>query len=377
MKKKIAVIGVGGGGSITSLYYYLQGKDDFEIDVYYDPYHHPIEKVGQGTTREVTDIITRALECNWYNNPLKATLKTGILYENWGKINKEIFHPFYYMAGTAMHFGPSFLADAVINFEHFNVHEQEVSDPEKEIDADFIFDCRGKDKRDLNLYEPLTSPLNSVLLARSNGSDPKQTYTRSVATSNGWAFVIPEPDSTAYGYMYNKDITTKDEAKKDFFNNLLIPNAKEEFKFDGGFSFENYVAKSIFTGERTILNGNRHSFLEPLEATSLATYLTVARGAYMHIVEGVSKEEVDNQIFSYVKQVEKFILWHYQRGSAFDTPFWSYAKLLPFQMDLDFEACLASDFGAIKNYGQWDSRSFKIWDEATKEQMVEEVEICQ
>ena len=370
MKKKIAIIGVGGGGCVTALHYFLHGQNDFEIDIYYDPYHHPIEKVGQGTTRVVTDVITKALKCNWYDNPLNATIKTGILYENWGKKQKEIFHPFYYMAGTSMHFTPTSLANEVVNLQDingdvFNVKEQEINDPEKEIDADYIFDCRGKDKRNLDLYEKLISPINSVLLCRSKGVDNKQIYTRSIATKNGWAFIIPDTQTTSFGYLYNNNITTEEEAKKDFFETLVLPNAENEFRFEGGFSFDNYIAKSMFTGERTILNGNRYAFLEPLEATSLASYLTVAKSSWNHIVDGISKEDVNKDAYQHVKEVERFILWHYQRGSIYDTPFWEYAKSLPFETDATFESCIASDFGAIKEYGQWDSRSFQIWEEGT------------
>ena len=69
--------------------------------------------------------------------------------------------------------------------------------------------------------------------------------------------------------------------------------------------------------------------------------------------------------YQHVKEVERFILWHYQRGSIYDTPFWEYAKSLSFETDAAFESCIASDFGAIKEYGQWDSRSFQIWEEGT------------
>ena len=367
MKKKIAIIGVGSGGAITALHYLLHQKEDVEIDIYYDSHHHPLESVGQSTTVEVTETIARALECNWKDNPIDSTLKTGILYENWSKTEKEFFHPFFYMGGVAMHYTPILLANVLVNHPAFNCIQKEILDPEKDIDADYIFDCRGKNNRNPENYETVTNPLNTVLLARARYKDPEQLWTRCIATKNGWAFVIPDKVSTSFGYMYNKDITDKVDAKLDFFENIVIPNSKEEFKFEGGFDFENYIAKNMFVGERTILNGNRYSFVEPLEATSMTSYLQVARTSIDHIFHGMHKHDCNQNMYNYQKQVEKFILWHYKTGSKFDTPFWKYAKELSFTADEQFNKCLSNDFGDRQYYGQWDSRSFKLWEDHVRQ----------
>ena len=77
-----------------------------------------------------------------------------------------------------------------------------------------------------------------------------------------------------------------------------------------------------------------------------------------------------------------FILWHYQCGSKYDTPFWKYAKSLPFKPDTEFQyilrksrsiSGLESRFSTEHhqsdkhiNYGQWGIKSFKVWDEHVK-----------
>ena len=48
------------------------------------------------------------------------------------------------------------------------------------------------------------------------------------------------------------------------------------------------------------------------------------------ILEGFSFEELNQEIYEKVKEIEKFILWHYQYGSKFDTPFWDYAKKISY-----------------------------------------------
>ena len=110
MKYKIAIVGAGNAGCITALHFYKHLKDggdlqNFEIKIYHSPEYHPIEKVGQGTTLTVPELIADALDINWYNNPIGATFKSGILYENWGKKQDKIFHPFLWN-DMGIHFVP-------------------------------------------------------------------------------------------------------------------------------------------------------------------------------------------------------------------------------------------------------------------------------
>ena len=61
-----------------------------------------------------------------------------------------------------------------------------------------------------------------------------------------------------------------------------------------------------------------------------------------------------------MKCIETFILWHYQFGSKYDTPFWSYAKSLPFNPDEEFKNILKKKLLEAQ-YGQWEGYSFKNW----------------
>ncbi|HAI41437.1 MAG TPA: hypothetical protein DCM40_26655, partial [Maribacter sp.] len=109
-------------------------------------------------------------------------------------------------------------------------------------------------------------------------------------------------------------------------------------------------------------------FIEPLEATSMTSYLQVARTSIDHIFHGMHKHDCNQNMYNYQKQVEKFILWHYKTGSKFDTPFWKYAKELSFTADEQFNKCLSNDFGDRQYYGQWDSRSFKLWEDHVRQE---------
>ena len=87
--------------------------------------------------------------------------------------------------------------------------------------------------------------------------------------------------------------------------------------------------------------------------------------------------EASKGIKKYIEEIQNFILWHYQFGSKYDTPFWNYAKKLTFK-DANFNLMLKEakrfnegdvmppDYGGDPtsedvNYAQWFLYSFKNW----------------
>ena len=359
--KKITVIGSGNAGCLTALESYNDYWHNCEIDIIHSPQEHPIEKFGQGTVPGYPKLFTEVLGVDWYNNSLDATIKTGILYENWGKKQDNIFHPFM-MSQSAVHFVPDKLSKMVLESGLFNVIEKTIHDPEKEIDADVIFDCRGRHNKDKSNYDRLINPVNSVLLSKKDVGDGDLIWTRSVATPNGWTFVIPNKDSVSYGYLYNNTITTKEDATEDFLERFNL------HKVDDDLVFENYVAKNMFIGERTVLQGNRYSFVEPLEATSFAIYERLVHLAISTILNNRDRSKVNKTMRRVVKEIETFILWHYQFGSKYDTPFWDYAKSLPFNPNKKFNYFIDNlnnphfdENNKEDDYGQWDMNSFRWW----------------
>ena len=374
-KKRIAIIGAGNAGCITALHFYFYGKDNYEIEIYHSPEKHPIERVGQGTTIPPAALISSVFGTNWYDrNCIDATFKSGILYEGWGKSNDKIFHGFP-MTNMAIHYVPQKLSDVILNSGLFKVKQQTINDPEKEIDSDWIIDCRGRHNRDRDNYQALVNPLNACLLYKKNGRDSDLTYTRTVATPNGWTFVVPNTDSVSYGYLYNNNITSKEDATEDFLDRFNLPET------DGDLTFENYIAKEVCVGERTFLNGNRCGFLEPLEATATYFYQTVCK-AIWDCTNGLkTRQGVDKYVRDQMFRLETFIMWHYQFGSKYDTPFWKYAKSLPFKTDDIFNNMIETSKGMthlemeqqfqhgpnfIELYGQWTYLSFKCWYDGTK-----------
>ena len=369
MTEKIAIIGAGNAGCVSALnLHFLRETEDYdryEIDIYYDP-NVPIGRVGQGTQLNVCETAFNVLDLDWVqNNLIKATMKMGIRYKNWGKKNDNFFHSFS-NGSVATHYIPKLFSESVLNSGFFNVVEKTITDPEQEIDSTYIIDCRGRPNELDDSYDRLTNPLNSVILAKKDGADPSLLWTDHIATPNGWTFVIPNHDSVSYGYIYNDTITTKEDAEKDFIERFdVIP--------DGYLSFDNYVAKDVWRGERTILNGNLYSFIEPMEAASSEIHHNISESLFDVMLGEKTREEVNQNLNKEMHEVQDFILWHYKNGSKYDTPFWNYAQSLPYHNETvitDFiEKCLNApdilneELSQDYRFAYWEPRSYKIWND--------------
>ena len=367
---KVSVVGGGNAGCITALYLSWY-KKELEVELIYNP-DIPCERVGQASVLDPPKLLWAATGFNWYHNPIHATFKSGILYEGWGQVNEEVYHGFP-AHSMAMHFCPWEMQKHVLNSGHFKVIESDVLDVNN-IDADYVFDCRGKPE-DYSEYDDLINPTNAAILAKPKWNTTEAFWSRHVTTPDGWSFIIPtRSDSPSHdycvGYCYNSDITSKEDAE----NNLLSMFDVEVKKH---LSYKNYLAKNPIVDERIFLNGNRLFFLEPLESSSVQAYVECARYFVDYII--TKKETVEQAAHSakqYIRQLQNFVLWHYQFGSKYDTPFWNYAKKLSFRdktFDAMVEYCkqttnrdiLPKSYGGstsdASQYGQWPANSFKVW----------------
>ena len=366
---KVSVVGGGNAGCITALYLSWY-KKELEVELIYNP-DVPCERVGQASVLDPPKLLWAATGFNWYNNPIHATFKSGILYEGWGQYNEKLFHGFP-AHSMAMHYCPWEMQKHVLNSGHFKVTEGDV-DP-KDVDADYVFDCRGKPK-DFSDYDDLINPTNAAILAKPNWDTTKAFWSRHVATPDGWTFIIPthsESPSHDYcvGYCYNSDITSKEDAESNL-SSMFDVEIKKHLKF------KNYLAKNPIVDDRIFLNGNRLFFLEPLESSSVQAYVECARFFVDYII--TKKESIEQAACSakqYIRQLQNFVLWHYQFGSKYDTPFWDYATKLSFKdktFDAMVEYCLQTSkrdilpksYGGmtseLSQYGQWPANSFKVW----------------
>ena len=370
---KIIIIGGGNAGVWTALHYgyHTRNHKDIEVELIYNSEIDPVP-VGQGTLTDAPALLWFACGTDWYHNEIRATPKLGILYENFSKKNPNIYHPFTLLS-VSMQADPKYLQKYILNSGWFDVKEGNVTDLDT-ADADVIFDCRGNNEKEHIEYETLYSPVNSVLLAISEVNDNSQNWTRSVATPDGWTFVIPNTTSTtSYGYLYNLDITPMETAKTNFRE--LFPEITGEMV---NLPFESYLAKTPVridsNGRKIILNGNRLAFLEPMEATAVAYYLQTARKTFDGIIEKTIETDHTNfEIKEKMHEVHTFISWHYVNGSIYDTPFWNEAQTKTNIMFENIDKNFKDFVNTVKSlnyvecrddtsgYGIWPTYSIKNW----------------
>ena len=376
---KIAIIGGGNAGVWTALHYAYYAHKNIEIELIHDPDVETFP-VGQGMTPGLSKLLYFACNINWYHNEVRATPKLGILYENFSK--KNLFHEFPFHE-IAMQADPKYLQKYILNSGLFTVKEGNVIDLDT-VDADVIFDCRGNTKKNDIEYESLYCPVNSVLLAIGPQNEP-QLWSKHVATPDGWTFVIPNTTETlSYGYLYNSDITSEKEARDNFRE--LFPEAvgsySQHFEHKDevvNLPFESYLAKEplrIDSNERKIiLNGNRLAFFEPMEATAVLSYLKVATVTFDWVMSEYDRipRESEMLIKNFYYEIQKFILYHYIKGSVYDTPFWRDAQTKTTaifeQPDEKFQYFInlvkSMDYIDVKqndkDYGPWNLYSIKRW----------------
>ena len=319
---KVAIIGKGLAGILTAMAWKAHYPAT-EIEIYYDPFS-PIEPVGSGSWPNMLDLITEFQTTNpecwpsWREADWDQTVKTGISYKGWGK---DWFHDFG-MNRVAMHFDPKkFCDDMARNFKCI---------PKRvgyNIDADFIYDCGGSPfsgrectSETWDRYTLLQNPLNRVLLAETDPYSSVYCTTDSIATKDGWTFVIPLQSRTSVGYMFNSDITSDNEALDNFVEQF------GEHRLLGFRSFHNYMANNPVLDGRIFMNGNKYFFIEPLEATSVTGYMVWIERTLQYVMGNATLKDIvaDNQ--RDIQENANFLLYHYAHGSEFNTPFWDYAK---------------------------------------------------
>ena len=356
---KISVVGAGNAGCFTALNFgwTTRKNKDIEVELIHDPNKNS-ERVGQATLPDALILLHNSMRFDWYNNFMHATPKAGILYEGWGKRDKW-FHGFP-RNQMAMHYCPWEMQKTVLESGHFKVKEGNV-DP-KDVDADYVFDCRGKPD-DESQYENLTNPINACILGKPNFDTTDALWSRHVATPDGWTFVIPTNSSSpshdyCVGYLYNNKITTKEIAEYNMLEMFDVEVTKH-------ITFKSYVAKNPIEDGRIFKNGNRLFFLEPLESTSLEAYLSWTR-EIIDFFNGVKTlEQCGDNIRKHLFQCQNFVLWHYQFKSKYNTPFWDYAESISHFEDQEFDDMLANIYtrGDEKylNYSQWGKWNFRNW----------------
>jgi hypothetical protein len=371
---RITILGAGNSAcfsalSILAAFQKIKNThESLELELIHDPDINPTP-VGQATLIDQPHLLWKVLGVNWYNNKVHATPKTGILYENFGKKNKHIFHDFP-MNCLALHLCPKELQDYVLSSNLFDVVERKILSYE-DIDSDYIIDCSGTPS-DLSNYTIFDHPINTTLVCRPTKPLDPVLYTKHVATPDGWAFVIPTaPGSPAQagsiGYNYNRNITTYEEAV-DNLHSLFDVTVTTKIEFN------NYFANKCIIDKRVMLNGNKLFFFEPMESNSIYIHQAAINYYLDFMFNNAEEEVIQTCLATQVYRSHMFLLWHYMSGSIYNTKFWEFAEKVTIDDPIFFEFLdnaanknwleLLNETGSEhKHYASWGLSSFKCWHE--------------
>lgn len=364
--KKIAIIGRGTVGCMA-VAHYLRWTD-WDISWIYDPAILPAS-VGEGTTL----VLPRSLDANLRFDSVDldtigSTVKTGIFKQNWG--GNTFTHSFP-VGAVGIHFNAVAFQDYIFKQISKDARVTLVEDnvlPD-EVDADYVMVCTGTPK-DFTQYETINHiPVNACYVSQCAWEYARFDHTLTIARPYGWVFGIPLKHRCSIGYLYNENITSIEEVKKDVETVLkeykLVPDAQRHIQF------KNYYRKNNFS-DRVIYNGNSSFFLEPLEATSTTFADNIIRYGFDVWNNKLSVAQAEQQYLEIVSSTESMIAMHYMAGSCFDTDFWTYAKALggsKIKKDFINNTEFAKVVGYIldnnskfdeyhKDVGTWSSRSY-------------------
>lgn len=335
--KKLAIIGAGSGG-LQTLSHFLTYLENWEVSLIYDP-STPIVGVGESTNPGFINTLELGTNTCVYdiirNNELDATIKLGTLYREWR--DNEFINPL--LTGTlAIHMNTfklkSFLLPLLKNKwkEKFKIIEGRVVDvkdcqdyvavnvEDEEHKFDYIINCTGfpKDYTDYNVFD---MPVNHCLVHNVN-TPADWKYTLHQATPDGWMFGIPLTSRTSYGYLFNDNITTKEQALENFSKTIDVPiNDLNNIEY----KFKSYIIKKI-ANNRICYNGNLAVFFEPMFANSLHLYMLNSRCLFDYFNGSMDENRCNDHFNNDAMNVHDLICYHYHGGSKFDTAFWQNAK---------------------------------------------------
>ena len=279
--RSIAIIGRGSIGAIALLRTLESLKeynklDSVDITIFYDP-SIPITHVGEATTwvvfRALQEVLGKRAEEVLRES--KATWRKGMKFF-WDQNDFNIDYLSY-----GIHFDSAVFSKYVIEevnkaYDNVNIIEEKVTSVSNKTlnhkyAFDLILDVSGSPSREELKYgkeyiTPQFQTVNSVLLYLDS-VDKIEDMSEAHFHENGWMFGIPLVHRKAFGYLYNRNLTTHTEAELAFRKLKNIPPNAELRSLEWNF----YYRRKMVDNDVVYL-GNKLYFFEPAQALPIHFY---------------------------------------------------------------------------------------------------------
>lgn len=335
-KRKFAVVGAGSAGLLTLVHFCTWLDTDWEIYCIHNPAKQ-ILGIGESTNGEFVALLERGthfcLGSQEDLDALDATLKFGSKFMDWRE--NSWINPLL-DGNTAIHFNNFRLKEFVFKRleklwpKQFRIIEGDVkgmiSHPDRvtvtidneEHEFDYVVDCMGFPASFDDYVLSDCSPVNRCQI-HSITDYAYEPFTDHLAHENGWMFGVPLKTRKTFGYLYNDQITPKEEAVQDMMRILGVDKIE-----DREYVFKCYYARHIAEG-RICKNGNKALFFEPLIANSIFIYIYTARLIWDYVNMETDAATTDAKFIKAVQEMEDAISYYYQGGSTHSSKFWDYA----------------------------------------------------
>lgn len=341
---RVGIVGGGTGGVVTAASLCSHLPKWCKVDCIYDP-NLPTFGVGEALNHSFVQVLRKATN---YSIPFDleesdARVKHGIMFSGWS--DKDGYIP---LSVNGLHMNTFKLRDFVFKRLHqfwshkfSEIHGKvlDISQSQNKVQVklddqtliyDYIFDCRGVPEIDDTYEIPDSISVNSVIL---NVCDKPcdLDYTYHIAHKDGWMFGIPINSRSAWGYLFNRNITDKKQAVENCSELLRTHEIskyidrdylKENIRI---LDFDHYYSKKC-VDNRIIRNGNRLYTFEPLHGYAVPIFLNICEFFLEYIFDDISEERFNQKYRNLLSSLEELICFHYHKGSIYDTEFWRYAK---------------------------------------------------
>jgi tryptophan halogenase len=205
------------------------------------------------------------------------------------------------------------------------------------ITADLFVDASGFRSELLGqtLEEPYQSYDRALFCDRAviggwpRADEPILPYTTAETMEAGWCWQIEHEHWINRGYVYSSRFISDDDAREELVrkNPKVAEDGREQriVKFSAGRYRRAWVSNVVAIG-------NASGFVEPLEATALATIITQSRSLAMVLFDGAF-EPTSSAIAYYNTfiggawdEIRDFIALHYRFNKRIDSPFWRHCQ---------------------------------------------------
>jgi tryptophan halogenase len=197
------------------------------------------------------------------------------------------------------------------------------------VDANFVFDCTGFQRLIIGKFYNSkwisykdSLPVNRAIpFFLDNTSKELPPYTESIAMKYGWMWKIPVQGRYGCGYVFNKNLVSDEDIKKEIEDYIGHP-----VTFPTVFNFEAGAYDQVWIKNCCAI-GLSSGFIEPLEATSIWVQIQTLR-FFVQTFSGYLKGREDAVEYLNVniqrmnKVILNFLYYHYITKRT-DTTFWA------------------------------------------------------